>query len=222
MGKIFCAEFQSLPSKFHIEYLTYTLRDVIFYKVENFKSYNVFLDGPRSLTVLYDTSCFYGACLMLNRKDRFDSWTKDGTASIRDHHPHQLLDVGLFRVDTTDPPTYPQLARPDLRRSVLKWRHNERDGVSNHQPHDCLFNCLFRQIKENIKAPRHWPLCCCTGNCHCVKIMCHQWRWPCTYLCFSIATNNISIDPGSLVRSTENRYTWYRRDVKMHTILLSL
>ena len=32
-------------------------------------------------------------------------------------------------------------------------------GVSDHQPRDCLLNRLFRQIKENIKAPRHWPLC---------------------------------------------------------------
>ena len=43
--------------------------------------------------------------------------------------------------------------------SPLHWRHNECDGVSNHQPHDCLLNRLFKaQIKENIKAPRHWPL----------------------------------------------------------------
>ena len=42
----------------------------------------------------------------------------------------------------------------------LQWRHNESDGVSNHQPRDCLLNRLFKaQIKENIKAPRHWPLC---------------------------------------------------------------
>ena len=41
----------------------------------------------------------------------------------------------------------------------LQWRHNERDGISNHERHDCLFNRLFEaQIKENIKAPRHWPL----------------------------------------------------------------
>ena len=42
----------------------------------------------------------------------------------------------------------------------LQWRHHERDGVSNHQPHDCLLNGLSykAQIKENIKAPRHWPL----------------------------------------------------------------
>ena len=43
---------------------------------------------------------------------------------------------------------------------ILQWRHNERDGVSDHQPYNCLLNRLLKaQIKENIKAPRHWPLC---------------------------------------------------------------
>ena len=26
----------------------------------------------------------------------------------------------------------------------LQWRHNGRIGVSNHQPHDCLLNRLFK------------------------------------------------------------------------------
>ena len=44
--------------------------------------------------------------------------------------------------------------------SPLQWRHPERDGVSNHQPHDGLLKRLFKaKIKENIKALRHWPLC---------------------------------------------------------------
>ena len=43
--------------------------------------------------------------------------------------------------------------------AALQLRHNERDGISNHQPDDCLLNLLFKaQIKENIEAPRHWPL----------------------------------------------------------------
>ena len=42
----------------------------------------------------------------------------------------------------------------------LQWRHNEHNGVSNHQPRDCLLNHLFKQIKENIKALRHL----CEGN----------------------------------------------------------
>ena len=39
----------------------------------------------------------------------------------------------------------------------LQWRHNGHSSVSNHQPHDCLLNQT--QIKENINALRHWPLC---------------------------------------------------------------
>ena len=27
----------------------------------------------------------------------------------------------------------------------LQWRHNERNDISNHQPHDCLLNGLFRR-----------------------------------------------------------------------------
>ena len=31
----------------------------------------------------------------------------------------------------------------------LQWRHNDRDGVSHHQPHDCLLNRLFRSKKTS-------------------------------------------------------------------------
>ena len=61
--------------------------------------------------------------------------------------------------------THPRLAFLQLIsvlhfQSPLQWRHNEHVDVSNHQPHGCLHNCLFKaQIKENVKAPRHWPLC---------------------------------------------------------------
>ena len=35
---------------------------------------------------------------------------------------------------------------------ALHWRHNECDGVSNHQPHDCLLNRSFmRRSKETSK-----------------------------------------------------------------------
>ena len=40
----------------------------------------------------------------------------------------------------------------------LQWRHNGCGGISNHRRFDCFLNRLFRQIKENIKAPHHWPL----------------------------------------------------------------
>ena len=41
----------------------------------------------------------------------------------------------------------------------LQWCHQERNGVSNHQPNDSLFNPLCRRrTKKNTKAPRHRPL----------------------------------------------------------------
>ena len=36
----------------------------------------------------------------------------------------------------------------------LQWRHNGRDGVSNHQPHDCLLNRLFRRRSKTTSKLR--------------------------------------------------------------------
>ena len=44
----------------------------------------------------------------------------------------------------------------------LEWPHNERDGVSNHQPHDCLPNRLFR--RRSKKAPKLRVTGLCEGN----------------------------------------------------------
>ena len=41
----------------------------------------------------------------------------------------------------------------------LHWRHNERDGVSNHQPHDCLLIRLFRHRWNKISKLRVTGLC---------------------------------------------------------------
>ena len=50
----------------------------------------------------------------------------------------------------------------------LQWRHNGRDGVSDHQPYDCSLNCIFKeQIKENsqsaasqasVREIHRWPV----------------------------------------------------------------
>ena len=37
---------------------------------------------------------------------------------------------------------------------ALKWRHNGRDSVSNHQPHDCLLNRLFRRRSKKTSKLR--------------------------------------------------------------------
>ena len=44
--------------------------------------------------------------------------------------------------------------------SALRWRHNDHDGVSNHQPHGCLLNRLFRRRSKKTSKPRvTGPLC---------------------------------------------------------------
>ena len=42
---------------------------------------------------------------------------------------------------------------------TLRWRHNGRDSVSNHQPHDCLLNRLFRRRSKKTSK------LCVTGLC---------------------------------------------------------
>ena len=45
---------------------------------------------------------------------------------------------------------------------LLQWRHGEHDSVSNHQPHDCLLNHLFRLRSKKTSKFRVTGLC--AGN----------------------------------------------------------
>ena len=59
--------------------------------------------------------------------------------------------------------------------STLQWSHNGHDGVSNHQPHHCLLNRLFRHRSKKtsklrvlafvwgihrwpVNSPHKWPV----------------------------------------------------------------
>ena len=42
---------------------------------------------------------------------------------------------------------------------TLQWHHNGRDSVSNHQPHDCLLNRLFRRRSNKTSQLRVTGLC---------------------------------------------------------------
>ena len=42
---------------------------------------------------------------------------------------------------------------------TLRWRHNGRDSVSNHQPHHCLLNRLFRRRSKKTSKRRVTGLC---------------------------------------------------------------
>ena len=45
---------------------------------------------------------------------------------------------------------------------TLNWRHNDHDGVSNHKPHGCLLNRLFRRKSKKTSKLRVTGLC--VGN----------------------------------------------------------
>ena len=47
-------------------------------------------------------------------------------------------------------------------KATLHWRHNDPDGVSNHQPHGCLLNRLFR--RRSKKTPKLRVTGLCVGN----------------------------------------------------------
>ena len=46
--------------------------------------------------------------------------------------------------------------------TTSQWRHNDHDGVKNHQPHGCLFNRLFRHRSKKTSKLRVTGLC--AGN----------------------------------------------------------
>ena len=48
---------------------------------------------------------------------------------------------------------------PCYRCVSLQWRHNEQDGVSNHQRLDCLLNHLFRPRSKKTSKLRVTDLC---------------------------------------------------------------
>ena len=41
----------------------------------------------------------------------------------------------------------------------LQWRHNEHDGVSNHQPYDCLLSRVFRRRSKKTSKLSVTGLC---------------------------------------------------------------
>ena len=50
-------------------------------------------------------------------------------------------------------------AKMGVLQDTLQWCPNERDGVSNHQPHDSLLNCLSRRRSKKISKLRVTGLC---------------------------------------------------------------
>ena len=54
------------------------------------------------------------------------------------------------------------ICMPLMCHKTLHWRHNDHDCVSNHQPHGCLLNRLFRRRSKKTSKLRVTGLC--VGN----------------------------------------------------------
>ena len=73
---------------------------------------------------------------------------------------------------------------------ALRWRHNDHAGVSNHQPHGCLLNRLFRRKSKKTSKLRVTGLCAGPVN--------FPYKWPVTRKMFpfdDVIMNNISTTP---------------------------
>ena len=56
----------------------------------------------------------------------------------------------------------PLLLKMHIWNVTLRWRHNDHAGISNHQPHGCLLNRLFRRKSKKTSKLRVTGLC--AGN----------------------------------------------------------
>ena len=75
----------------------------------------------------------------------------------------------------------------------LLWRHYGRDGDSNHQPHDCLHNRLFR--RRSKKTPKLHVTDLCVGN--------------------SPGGGGTGEFPAQMASNAENVSIWWRHHAKM-------
>ena len=66
--------------------------------------------------------------------------------------------VGPLNLDQTQPYDllirYTSYISKIFKNPSLRWRYNERDGVSNHQPYDCFLNLLSRRRSKKTSKLR--------------------------------------------------------------------
>ena len=79
---------------------------------------------------------------------------RTGTSEMKEKNniDNKVNMANCDRQDPSKPPTS----------TTLQWRHNDQDGVSNHQPRCCLLNCSFRRRSKKTSKFRVTGLC--VGN----------------------------------------------------------
>ena len=124
---------------------------------------------------------------------------------------------------------------------MFHWRHDGHHSVSNHQPHDCLLNRLFRRRSKKISKLSVTGLCAGksseTGEFpaqmasnaenvsiwwrHHVRWIYLLWNWNVTGYCDSLSTTKIQ-SPFLVVNSiTVAGLAWWRHQMKTFSSLLT-
>ena len=81
----------------------------------------------------------------------------------------------------------------------LRWRHNDHAGVSNHQPHGCLLNRVFRRKSKKTSKLRVTGLC--VGNSP------GTGEFPAQMASYA---ENVSIWCRHHVKAQHSRLNWFR------------
>ena len=144
-----CGQYNSVALE-NLEYLT-----IGFFKLQNPNDKKPTLVQVmawcRQATSLYLSQCWPRAgpwCWPINK---LNEWTKNCyNEQNQTKHNNKMSWLSYIKKCST------------FQRLSLRWRHNWRDGISNHQPHYCLLNRLFRCRSKKISKLRVTGLC--VGN----------------------------------------------------------
>ena len=120
------------------------------------KTQNIFLANHNKMMCK-----FYGTYCSLSREEF-------ATKNLCNILKCQTQCLHAYSPKVQAPPSFPckwTMEFPSFYHKALQWRHNEHDGVSNHQHLDRLLSCLFRHTSK--KTSKH----CITGFAR----ETHQW-----------------------------------------------
>ena len=106
------------------------------------------------LTFYTSNQVLYPHYSSLEPRGRLTTGTSFSCASIYYHYSWKVIKQTTL--------TTVEVMNAVKRQSPLHWRHNDHDGVSNHQPHGCLLNRLFRRRSKKTSKLRVTGLC--VGN----------------------------------------------------------
>ena len=132
-------------------------------------------------------------CLLDHIKDYFVHESNQWGTTLQ----RNIITIGWACVQK-DPCIYILNSNPRLHLCSLQWCHHVRDVISNHQPHDCLLNRLFRRRSKKTSKLHINGLC--VGN--------------------SPVTGEF---PTQRANNTENISFWWRHHVhKNYTVMIQL